>query len=79
MSFRFLRPVLHGDAVTCTLRIVSVNDKGFTRAEAVMVNQDGAEVLHATLEGFLPVDSDRRVLARMVADGDPTNGRRGER
>lgn len=76
MSFRFLRPVLHGDSVTCTIRVVSVNKKGFATAEALMVNQDGAEVMRAALEGFLPNEADRLLLGRMVAAGDPTNKRR---
>ena len=79
MSFRFLRPVLHGDTVTCAIRVVSINEKGFAKAEAVMTRQDGSEAVRATLEGFLPNESDRRVLGRMVAAGDPSNKIRGER
>jgi len=36
-------------------------------------NQDGAVVLKANLGGILPDSREREVLAKMVAEGDPTN------
>ena len=66
IATEFLRPVYAGDTVTCTIQVRSVSKKRFARAEAVMVNQDGLEVLRAVLEGLLPGERQTQRLAKMV-------------
>jgi len=74
MSFRFRRPVYFGDAITCTVTVTSVDERGSAEAEVVCVNQDGIEVVSAHMTGRLPIRADERaVLEAMVAEGDPTN------
>ena len=77
MSFSFLRPVYIGDTVTCTMTILSVTAKQFARAEVSFVNQTGAKVMRAQLEGFLPGARARERLSEMVKNCDPTNKARG--
>jgi len=73
MSFRFLRPVYVGDAVTCELTIRELDAHGRARAEAVFTNQRGETVMRGELTGRLPVGDDRCLLRRMLEQGDPTN------
>jgi len=73
MEFHFLHPVCIGETVTCELIIKEVNDRNFARAEAVFTNQKGVEVLCASMTGYVPGVAERKVLSKMVAEGDPTN------
>jgi acyl dehydratase len=73
MSFDFLKPVYIGDTVTCEMTILEVNERGRAQAEAAFTNQKGEPVMRAKLTGFLPGPRERTLLARMVAEGDPTN------
>lgn len=73
MEFRFLRPVYIGDTIRCRLTIETVDERNFARAEGMFTNQDGLRVLEATVTGFIPDTPEREVLARMMAEGDPTN------
>jgi 3-hydroxybutyryl-CoA dehydratase len=73
MSFRFLRPVLVGDAIECRMTIREMGERGRARAEAELTNQRGETVLRAELTGFLPVGDERMLLGEMLAAGDPTN------
>jgi len=73
MSFSFKKPVYFGDTIECRLTIQEIDDRGFAVARSVFVNQHGECVMEGTLEGFLPGDAERRVLHRMVEEGDPTN------
>ena len=74
MAFRFRRPVYPGDTVTCRMTIVALSRHHRARAEAVWRNQDGQTVAEATLEGVIPGADEGRLLADMLAEGDPTNG-----
>jgi acyl dehydratase len=74
MSFTFHRPVYFGHTIRCTLTITDVDERSFARARAVFTNPAGESVVEAILEGFLPREPERRVLALMLAEGDPTNG-----
>lgn len=74
MEFRFLKPVLFGDTVTCRFTLLEVDERGRAKASAVFSNQDGTTVIEAALSGRLPGEAERAVLAAMVAEGDPTNG-----
>jgi len=73
MEFRFLSPVYIGETITCRVTIEEVDERGFARAEGIFTNQDGQKVLEATLTGFIPGTREREVLAKMMAEGDPTN------
>jgi acyl dehydratase len=73
MEFRFLQPVYMGETVTCEMVIESIDKRNRSRAKAVWRNSKGAEVLHATLTGFLPGKKEQDILSQMAAEGDPTN------
>jgi len=73
MNFRFKRPVYFGDTITCTLTIIDIDDRNRARALAEYNNEDGVLVLEADLEGIVPAEPEREVLAAMVLEGDPTN------
>jgi acyl dehydratase len=73
MALRFRRPVYPGDTITCRLTIVALTPRRQARAEAVFVNQEGHTVVEATLEGVVPGPAEQRLLADMMAEGDPTN------
>jgi acyl dehydratase len=73
MSFRFRRPVYAGDTVTCRITITAVEEGGRASAECVFSNQHGEVVLTGEMSGFLPDPDERRLLARMIDEGDPTN------
>ena len=76
MNFRFKKPVYFGDTITCNLTITEIDARNRARAFAVYHNEEGIVVLEADLEGILPAESEQRVLAAMVAEGDPTNKHR---
>ena len=69
----FNKPVYFGDTITCTVTLHDIDQKGWVKATAEFVNQKGATVLKAILEGILPGLAERKVLKAMVAEGDPTN------
>jgi acyl dehydratase len=73
MNFRFHRPVYLGDTIECTLTITEIDARNRARAEVIYRNQEGAIVLEADLGGILPGSRERKVLEKMVAEGDPTN------
>ena len=53
MTFQFLVPVYPGDTITCTMRILEKDEEQRTLlGDARLVNQDDAEVVHATFKGF---------------------------
>lgn len=73
MDFRFKKPVYPNDTITCRTEIVQMDEKGRSVAEIVMTNQEGVVVLEATLEGIVPQEAERRVMAAMTQEGDPSN------
>jgi 3-hydroxybutyryl-CoA dehydratase len=73
MNFRFKRPVHPGDMIECTFTISEIDDRNRAKAQAIYRNQDGTIVLEADLAGILPGTPERKILATMVAEGDPTN------
>jgi 3-hydroxybutyryl-CoA dehydratase len=73
MNFRFKQPVYFDETITCRFTIIAIDERRRARAEVVYLNAEGCIVLEAELEGILPDDSERRILAAMVAEGDPTN------
>lgn len=77
MGFKFKKPVFIGDTITCTFTIGQIDERGRAAGNAVYTNQQGEVVLEADLKGILPGPAERRIMQAMVAEGDPTNGRRG--
>jgi 3-hydroxybutyryl-CoA dehydratase len=73
MNFRFRQPVYFDETITCRFTITAIDERRRAMAEAVYLNAQGCIVLEAELEGILPDESERRILAAMVAEGDPTN------
>lgn len=73
MSFRFLKPVYFGESLSCTITITRLEEDGRAEAEAEWTNPAGERVLAAHLKGRLPCGPERELLARMIAEGDPTN------
>lgn len=77
MSFRFLRPVYFGEELCCTITITRLAEDGRAEAEAEWTNPEGERVLTAQMKGRLPCGSERELLSRMIAAGDPDNPLRG--
>lgn len=73
MSFDFKKAVYLNQTVTCVLEITHVDEKGRAEARAVFTDNHGEVVMTADLSGFLPADVQKRIMKRMIAEGDPTN------
>jgi acyl dehydratase len=73
ISFRFVKPVYFGDTVTCRIRITDVTPRYRARATARFENQHGTLVMEAAMEGVIPGPEEAEVLARVRAEGDPSN------
>ncbi|UCG14637.1 MAG: MaoC family dehydratase [Deltaproteobacteria bacterium] len=73
MNFKFKKPVYFGDTVTCDFAITDIDERGRAKAEALFTNQDQITVLKAILTGIVPGIEEQRVMAEMLAEGDPTN------
>lgn len=76
MNFRFRKPVYFGDTIECRFLITEIDDRNRAKAQAVFKNQHDEIVLEAEVMGVVPGVPERRVLEQMIAEGDPTNGRR---
>lgn len=74
MTFKFLYPVYFEDIIQCRVTLTSVQESGRAEAEAVFTNQDGRQVVLATLTGRLPREGEKALLNQMVSEGDPFNG-----
>lgn len=77
-SFTFKGPVYFGDTITCTMTMTEIDENGWAKARGVFVNQSGKTVLEFEGNGIPPGEEERKILAEMVAEGDPTNKLRGE-
>jgi 3-hydroxybutyryl-CoA dehydratase len=73
MHFRFRKPVFFGDTIKCHLKITEVDDRNRAKAEVLFENQNGETVIEANVAGIIPGLPDRKVMERMVAEGDVTN------
>jgi acyl dehydratase len=73
MNFRFKRPVYFGDTISCTVTILSVDERRRAEAEALYVNQEGEIVCEGGMTGIIPGPEEQSVMRNMVAGGDPTN------
>jgi len=73
MNFKFIKPVYFGDTITCTITVTEIEASGRAEAEAFFVNDSGEQVCRAHLTGRVPLEQERKILKRMVEEGDPTN------
>ncbi|WP_339547574.1 MaoC family dehydratase [Pseudomonas sp. RA_35y_Pfl2_P32] len=76
MTFDFKKPVYAGDRITCHWVITEITDNDRATATVTMTNEDGIVVLLAHTRGILPGTNERKILTRMLAEGDPSNGAR---
>jgi len=74
MSFKFKRPVYANETLTCNWVIQEIDEKGRAKADINVNNGDGVTVLEAKITGVLPNEHERQRLAKMLTEGDPTNG-----
>jgi acyl dehydratase len=73
MHFKFLKPVYFDQTITCRFTITAIDASGRAEAEADFTNESGETVCAAGLTGRVPQATERDILRRMVAEGDPTN------
>lgn len=73
MSFRFLGPVYIGDTVTCEMKIMELDERGFAHAEAEVRNQEGETVLTAELWGYLSGETEQAILTDLLKRQGRTN------
>ena len=73
MVYDFKKPVYVGDTITCDFTITDIDERDRATATVCFRNQHDITVIEATLTGILPNAEERRVMAAMVAEGDPTN------
>lgn len=74
MNFQFKRPVYPDETLTCDWLIQAIDERGRATASVQITNEAGQVVLEALVQGVIPGDEERRRLAQMLAEGDPTNG-----
>ena len=73
MNFEFIKPVYFDDIITCTIKIVKIEDSGRAEAEAFFTNDHNEQVCYAYMTGRVPLDHEREILKKMVDENDPTN------
>lgn len=73
MNFKFLGPVYFNDTVKCTVTITQIQENGRAEAQAVFINQVDKKIGIASMTGRLPLEKERQILVRMMAEGDPSN------
>ena len=75
MHYDFKKPVYVGDTITCEFTVTEIDQRDRATAAVCFRNQHDIVVIEATLTGVLPNEEEKRVMAAMVAEGDPTNNR----
>jgi acyl dehydratase len=73
MDFKFIKPVYFGDTITCSIIITKIEDGGRAEGKANFTNDTGEQIGYAHLTGRVPLEHEREILRRMIAEGDPTN------
>ncbi|AOY60367.1 MULTISPECIES: MaoC family dehydratase [Desulfococcus] len=74
MNFRFKGPVYVGETITCSWVITAIDPKGRATASVTITREDGVTVIEAEIGGVVPGPEERKILNRMLSEGDPTNG-----
>ena len=73
MDIKFIRPVYFNDTVECRVELTRLDETGRAEAEGLFFNQNGDQVAWVRLRGRLPLDREKEILSRMMAEGDPSN------
>ena len=73
MNLEFKKPVYIGDTIKCDFTITALSLTGHAEAEAVFTNKNNTKVLLAVISGILPGEREKRIMKKMMAEGDPTN------
>ena len=73
MNFRFKGPVYVGETITCTWIMTAIDQSGRAKASVTTTKEDGVTVIEAEISGIVPGLEERKVLSRMLSEGDPTN------
>lgn len=68
MNFKFIRPVMIGETITCKATLVEIEPNGRARAEAEFTNDNGKLVCHCILTGRIPLASERRLLKTIARE-----------
>jgi len=74
MNFRFKAPVYTGEKITCNWEITHIDQKGRAKASVTIIKGGGIIVIEAEIEGIVPGHEERKVLNKMLLEGDQTNG-----
>ncbi len=73
MEFKFIKPVYFDDTIECRIKLTALDETGRAEAEGRFFNQHEDQVAWVRLKGRLPLDNEKKILAQMMAEGDPTN------
>lgn len=73
MNFKFINPVYFNDTIQCSIKITKIEKSGRAEAEAHFTNQNNKQVCYAHMTGRLPMKNEKKLLAKIVKEGDPTN------
>ncbi len=68
MNFKFIRPVMIGETITCKATLVEIEPNGRARAEAEFTNDNGDLVCHCILTGRIPLANERRLLKTIARE-----------
>jgi 3-hydroxybutyryl-CoA dehydratase len=74
MSFQFKAPVYPGEKITCNWEITAIDQKGRAKALVTITKDGGMTAIEAEIGGIVPGFEERKVLSRMLLEGDKTNG-----
>ncbi len=73
MNFKFINPVYFNDTIQCSITIIKIESTGRAEAEAHLTNQHNKQVCYVHMTGRLPIKNEKKLLAKIVREGDPTN------
>jgi 3-hydroxybutyryl-CoA dehydratase len=73
MNFKFINPVYFNDTIQCSITITKIEKTGRAEAEAYFTNQNNKQVCYAHMTGRLPIKNEKKLLVKIVKEGDPTN------
>lgn len=74
MNFRFKAPVYSGEKIICNWVITAIDHKGRAKANVTITKEDGVTAIEAEIGGIVPGHEERKVIRKMLLEGDPTNG-----
>ena len=74
LNLRFRGPLYVGETVNCIWVITAIDEDGRAKASVTLTKEDGVTVIEAEISGIVPGVEERKVLRKMLSEGDPTNG-----